>query len=85
MEPSSVGQNMSLFRPSPPSVLQSNLAEYYQRTSEFVKEQFGELKRPSVQESERNGATTFTDDSNEENTPPRIKPLGLGANFDIYA
>lgn len=85
METSSVGQKLSLFRPAPPSMLQSNLAEYYQRTSEFVKEQFGELKRSPIQETERKSAHSHGVDADDEIAPPRIKPLGLGANFDIYA
>lgn len=72
--------NNSIFRPQPLSTLQNNLAQYYERTSEFVDEQFKELaeapgesprRRNAVQESERN-----------ENLP-RLQPKGMGKLVDI--
>lgn len=75
-----VGNATNLFRPVPPSTLQSNLAEHYKRTSEFVSDQFEELTGPDQQPQQKSTASNDVLDRNEE----RVRPMGVGANIDIY-
>jgi hypothetical protein len=71
----------SLYRPIPVSTLQGNLAQYYQRTSKFVDEQFDELVNVPGQEGLKS-KSALKDEAKEK---PRLNPSGVGGALDIYA
>lgn len=76
-------RSASLFKPVPASQLQQNLAEHFQRTADFVDENFQEMRDATTQKLES--------DSPEQEQPQkraslreRIRPAGLGARLDIF-
>lgn len=81
-----IGQSATLFRPVPPSTLQSNLAQHYQRTSEFVRDSFSQFREGEA----ASGAPDSTTDSRpgesrRSESDDRIRPYGMGTNVDLYA
>ncbi len=73
-------QSNTLFRPLPLNRFQNNLASHYQRTSEFVDEQFSELK--SQTNNEKKNETLEVESTKTRDT--RIRPAGLGKMVDMY-
>jgi len=73
-------ETQSLFRPIPTNRLQSNLAFFYQRTSQFVEDQFQEMLASNGLEPKTKGKET-QEASREEN--PRLRPKGIGHLIDI--
>ena len=71
----------SLYRPAPASSLQNNLAQYYERTSKFVHEKFKEMVSPPNAPEDMSKKMKAM--KNEEK--PKMNPLGMGSNLDIYA
>ena len=70
----------SLFRPVPASRLQSNLAQYYERTSEFVNEQFEKFMDETPSEKKQSRVNTSNDDGEQI----KLQPKGIGAHVDLY-
>ncbi|MFB3785817.1 MAG: hypothetical protein ACE15F_05550 [bacterium] len=70
----------SLFRPVPVNQLQQNLAQFYERTSSFVQEQFHEMAELS-----QYGHPPVKHPSEDESrsAAPRLNPQGLGTLLDI--
>ena len=75
----SVSQNASLFRPRPINELQSNLAQFYERTSRFVNEQFKELIDGQGGEPRKGNLQNSPNDE----SVPRLKPQGIGTIVDL--
>ncbi len=73
----------SLFRPVPASELQQNLAEHFQRTAEFVDENFQAVRNTSAQKASEN--VTETEPQEKRSLlRDRIRPAGLGGRLDIF-
>ena len=70
----------TLFRPIPVNQLQQNLAQFYERTSSFVQDQFQEMAELSQYGSPPQ-KTKREEDSRFES--PRLNPQGLGTLLDI--
>ena len=70
-----------LFRPAPASHLQGNLANYYQKTSQFVEERFKEYAE-GVESKQENHSGPNRDESND--SIPRLNPRGVGYRIDLY-
>ena len=73
----------ALFKPVPASQLQQNLAEHFQRTADFVDENFQAMRDTTTEK--------LDSEKPEENQPQRgaslrerIRPAGLGARLDIF-
>ncbi|MBD3267144.1 hypothetical protein GF373_10785 [bacterium] len=71
----------TLFRPTPASTLQNNLAQFYEKTSQFVDEQFRDMSE--VPEHPKRSLVQMDVDENSEK--PRLNPTGIGAKVDLYA
>ena len=69
----------SLFRPVPISTLQNNLAEYYQRTADFVGERFHDM----ISTGDQSRSPSQEKKMKSEGTQHRINPIGLGMRVDI--
>lgn len=72
--------NSTLFHPVTMNSLQGDLARYYERTSEYVGEQFQELMTHSV-EDPKSKATAQTE---TKEAKPRLRPKGLGNMIDMF-
>ncbi|HOJ61876.1 MAG TPA: hypothetical protein PK878_16455 [bacterium] len=70
----------SLFRPVPVNQLQQNLAQFYERTSSFVQEQFQEMAELAQY---GNHSSKTKRESETRTAPPRLNPQGLGTFLDI--
>lgn len=73
----------SLFRPVPASELQQNLAEHFQRTADFVDENFQAMRETSAKKVE---SETPEPESPQKRASlrERIRPVGLGSQLDIF-
>ncbi len=71
----------SLYKPTPASELQSNLAHFYQRTSNFVDEQFEKM----IEDSDEVIPTTTRRSQESHSDAPRLNPQGMGTLVDLYA
>ena len=72
----------SLYRPTPASSLQGNLAQYYERTSKFVHEKFNEMISPPNAPEDQSVKMKKAKEATEKT---KMNPLGMGSNLDIYA
>ncbi|MDX9753445.1 MAG: hypothetical protein RBU29_05755 [bacterium] len=73
-------QISTLYRPAPATALQSNLAQYYEKTSSFVGEKFKDLVDVPGNENDRRPQKSSSDTEK-----PRLNPAGVGSRLDIYA
>lgn len=82
-----VGQPTSLFRPVPPSTLQTNLAQHYQRTSDFVSDRFDDIRSSEGNRTQATSPTRESEASERDRTSDsdRIRPYGMGTMVDLYA
>jgi hypothetical protein len=71
----------NLYRPVPVAQLQNNLAQYYERTSNFVDEHFDKLAE--IPETLKKSLASA--ESTEEAQQPRLNPSGMGTRVDLYA
>lgn len=71
-------RSASLFRPAPASTLQNNLAEYYQKTADFVDGRY-EAMNAEPEAAPRRGR----DSEDEEKPAKRLNPRGLGQLVDM--
>ncbi len=76
---SGLSNTASLFRPRPVNELQSNLAQFYERTSEFVDHHFKEMSDATSSEKKN---SKLQNGSSEESLP-RLNPKGLGLLVDL--
>ncbi|MDP8244793.1 MAG: hypothetical protein P9L94_11970 [Candidatus Hinthialibacter antarcticus] len=76
-------QSTSLFRPVPASQLQQNLAEHFQRTADFVDENFQEMREATAKKVESD-APKLEEPQQRASLRERIRPAGLGAQLDIF-
>lgn len=74
-------QSSTLYRPAPATALQSNLSQYYEKTSSFVGEKFKDLVDVPDLNNNKAGSTV----SSSEQDKPRLNPAGIGRRLDIYA
>ena len=77
----------SLFRPTPLSQLQSNLAGFYSKTSQLVKEKFEDMVSLRSSGMESSGESHSAPRAREtENAEARlVRAPGMGRLVDIYA
>jgi len=77
----------SLFRPTPLSQLQSNLAGFYSKTSQLVKEKFEDMVslRSSGMEPSNERHSPLRGRHAEESESELIRAPGMGRLIDIYA
>lgn len=76
-----IGQ-LSLFRPVPLTSLQQNLAGFYGKTQEFVRERFESIRNEVSGTSGRK--TNPTTEKNDNETTIAIRPTGVGELLDMY-
>ncbi len=75
-------QNLTIFRPTPSNTLQKDLAQFYERTSDFVNEKFKELAEGQEIETPKRQIRNRPNDDGEPSTP-RLQPLGMGTMVDL--
>ncbi len=71
----------SLFRPVPLSKLQQNLAQFYEKTSNYVNEHFHEMAAPG--EAGTSSTKKLFSEESETSEYPRLNPHGVGQFIDI--
>lgn len=77
-------RSASLFQPVPASQLQQNLAEHFQRTADFVDENFQEMRDATTQKLEADSPEQEQPTKKGASLRERIRPAGLGARLDIF-
>jgi hypothetical protein len=76
---SGVSDSTSLFRPRPVTELQNNLAQFYERTSRFVNDQFSDMMENKSPEMKKTKSQNLPADTEG----PRLNPKGMGTIVDI--